>query len=404
MIKDYFILAFRNLLKRKLRTSLTLLGIFISIATIFMLISLSLGLQGAIEEQFRILGADKFFILPSVGFLGPPGSVGGVILTEDDVDVVKKVRGVKDFSYVVVANAEVEFSNEKKFLMVLGLPLENLDVWTESGAWATDKGKDLGEGDVGKLTLGSLYSEGKVFSKEIVPGNKLTINGEKFKVQGISKQIGNPGDDSAILMSLEDLRRLFDIPNRVDQIAIQVEEEKDLLIVAERVEKKLRNSRGLTEDTQDFDVLTPDELLESFGAILIIITGFLLSVAAISLLVGGIGIVNTMYTSVIERTKEIGTMKAIGAKNKDILMIFLIESGLLGLVGGIVGVGLGFSISKSIEYIAINSLNTTLLQAAAPAYLVIGCLMFGFLIGAISGTFPALQASKTNVVDAIRYE
>jgi len=111
-----------------------------------------------------------------------------------------------------------------------------------------------------------------------------------------------------------------------------------------------------------------------------------------------------MYTSVVERTKEIGVMKAIGAKNKDIMIIFLIESGLLGLVGAAIGVLLGFGISKTIEYIAVNSLNTTLLQAAAPAYLVVGCLVFGFLIGAISGTFPAWQASKTNVVDALRYE
>ena len=404
MIKDYFILATRNLLKRKLRTWLTLLGIFISIATIFMLVSLSLGLQGAIEEQFKILGTDKFFIIPSVGFFGPPGSVGGVILTEDDVDVVKKVRGVKDYSYVTIANAEVEFSGEIKYLMVIGLPLENMDVWTESGAWSTQKGKDLKEGDLGKLTLGSMFDEGKVFSKPVVPGNKLIINEERFKVQGISKPIGNPGDDSAILMPLEDLRRLFEIPERVDQIVIQIKGDEEILEVAERVEKKLLNSRGLTKKTHDFEILTPDQLLESFSTILAIITGFLLSVAAISLLVGGIGIANTMYTSVIERTKEIGVMKAIGAKNKDIMIIFLIESGLLGLVGAVIGVLLGFGVSKTIEYIAINSLNTTLLQAAAPAYLVVGCLVFGFLIGAISGTFPAWQASKTNVVDALRYE
>jgi len=404
MIKDYFVLAIRNLRKRKIRTWLTMLGIFISIATIFMLVSLSLGLQGAVEEQFKILGTDKFFIIPKTGFLGPPGSAGGVILTEDDVDVVKKIRGVKDYSYVTIANAEVEFSGETKFLIVIGLPLENIDVWTESGAWTTDKGKDLKEGDLGKLTLGSLFGEGKVFKKIVEPGNKLTINGERFKVQGLAKPIGNPGDDSTVLMPLEDLRRIFEIPNRVDQIAIQIEDGENILEVAERVEKKLRNSRGLTEKTQDFIILTPDELLESFGDILKIITGFLLSVAAISLLVGGIGIANTMYTSVLERTKEIGVMKAIGAQNKDIMMIFLIESGLLGLIGAIVGVILGFSISKTIEYIAINSLNTTLLQAAAPFYLIAGCLAFGFLIGAISGTLPAWQASKTNVVDALRYE
>ena len=135
-----------------------------------------------------------------------------------------------------------------------------------------------------------------------------------------------------------------------------------------------------------------------------IITAFLAGVAAISLFVGGIGMANTMYTSVVERTREIGIMKAIGAKNREILYIFLIESGLLGLVGAGIGVLLGYSISKTIEYIAITQLNTNLLQAAAPLYLIFGCLVFGFVIGAVSGTLPAIQASKTNVVDALRYE
>jgi putative ABC transport system permease protein len=404
MIKDYFILAVRNLQKRQLRTWLTMLGIFISIATIFMLVSLSLGLQGAVEEQFQILGTDKFFVIPATGFLSPPGSGGSISLTEADVEVIKKVKGVNDYSYVTVANAKVEFSGETKFLIIIGLPLEKMDVWTESGAWGTEFGKDLQEGDLGKITLGSLFAEGKVFSKQILPGNKLTINDERFKVQGIAKQIGNSGDDSSILMPLEDVRRLFQIPNRVDQIAIKIESDEKISIVAERVEKELRSSRGVTEDTQDFTILTPDELLESFGAILDIITGFLLSVAAISLLVGGIGIANTMYTSVLERTKEIGVMKAIGAQNKDILMIFMIESGLLGLIGAIVGVLLGFGLSKGIEFISTNSLDTTLLQVATPFWLIGGCLVFGFLIGAVSGTLPAWQASKINVVDALRYE
>ena len=116
------------------------------------------------------------------------------------------------------------------------------------------------------------------------------------------------------------------------------------------------------------------------------------------------GIANTMYTSVLERTKEIGVMKAVGAENKDILMIFLIESGLLGLVGALIGIILGFGIGQGIEYIAVNQLNTNLLRVATPTWLIVGCLVFGFLIGAASGLFPARRASKVNVVDALRYE
>jgi len=404
MIKDYFILAIRNLKKRKLRTSLTMIGVFISIATIFMLVSLSLGLQGAVEEQFEILGTDKFFILPSTGFLGPPGSVGGVILTEEDVDVIKKIIGVKDYSYSVIANAEVKFSKETKYLMVFGLPLDRIEVFTEGGAWGAEKGRDLKEGDSGKIMVGSMFGEGKVFKKNIEIGDNLLINDEKFEVKSIAIPVGNSGDDSSILIPLQDIRKVFGIPKRVDQIIIQVEEGENILEVAKRVEKKLLKSRGLTEKTQDFEILTPEELLESVGTILNIITTFLAGVAAISLVVGGIGIANTMYTSVIERTGEIGIMKAIGARNSDITIIFLIESGLLGIVGAGIGIVLGYSISKTIEYIAINQLNTTLLQAVAPVYLIIGCLIFGFLIGAISGTLPAIRASKTNVVDALRYE
>jgi putative ABC transport system permease protein len=162
--------------------------------------------------------------------------------------------------------------------------------------------------------------------------------------------------------------------------------------------------RGVTEKSIDFTILTPEELLKSFDMILNIVTAFLIGVAAISLIVGGIGIANTMYTSVLERTREIGVMKSIGAKNSDVLLIFLIESGLLGLTGGLVGVLLGTLIAKSVEYIAINYLGTTLLAAAIPLSLVLGCLAFAFFAGIIFGGWPAWNASKIRPTDALRYE
>jgi len=130
----------------------------------------------------------------------------------------------------------------------------------------------------------------------------------------------------------------------------------------------------------------------------------LVGIAAISLLVGGIGIMNTMYTSVLERTKEIGTMKAVGAKNSDILFIFLFESGLLGLVGGAIGIGIGIGLGEGAEYIASVGLGTNLLQAVFPWYLILGALLFSFLIGTLSGIFPAMQAAKLKPADALRYE
>ena len=160
----------------------------------------------------------------------------------------------------------------------------------------------------------------------------------------------------------------------------------------------------LKEKPKTFSVSTSEQLLETFGDILSVVQAVLVGIATISLLVGGIGIMNTMYTAVIERTKEIGTMKAVGARNSDILFIFLFESGLLGLVGGAIGIGIGIGLGKTAEYIASVSLGTDLLKAVFPWYLILGALTFSFLVGCISGVAPAYQASRLKPADALRYE
>ena len=381
-----------------------MLGIFISIATIFLLISLSVGLQQAITEQFELLGSDKFFIMPK-GQAGAPGSTGSAVeMTTKDVNVIEKIVGVKEVTYATVSNAKVEFGSQIKYYMVVGFPLEDIDFYTEISTFKADEGRLLKKGDKGKLMIGSYFKYNNVFKKPVRAGDKLILNGREFEVEGIIASIGNPSDDQNILMSIEDMKELFGTGERVDEIIVQVKQGEDVQKVADATGKRLEKFRGVTHKNSDFYISTPEELLVSFGIILNILTAFLAGIASISLLVGAVGITNTMYTSVLERTREIGIMKAIGAQNKDILFIFLIESGLLGLVGGIIGVGLGFSLSKLVEFIVVNYLGTNLLRAAAPLYLIVGCLAFSFLIGAISGTLPAYRASRTNVVDALRYE
>ncbi|MEM3112846.1 MAG: FtsX-like permease family protein [Candidatus Pacearchaeota archaeon] len=403
MISDHFSLAWKNLKKRKLRVWLTMIGIFISVATIFTLISLSLGLQNTVKKQFQILGGDKFFIQPK-GQFGPPSAGSSVLMTKSDLEVVKKIKGVKRVSYWIVGNGKIEFNNEKRFFPVYGLPAEDMDLYTEIGGFDIDEGRILKSGDKGKVVIGNHYKTRNIFGKPVKEGDKFLINDKEFEVKGIFELIGNPDDDRNILMSAEDAEKLFNTGGRVDVITVQISEGEDINKIAENTEKSLRKFRGVNEKTQDFTILTPEEILETFGNILKVITAFLGGIAAISLLVGAIGITNTMYTSVLERTKEIGIMKAIGAKNQDILFIFLIESGLLGLVGGIIGVILGYGISKSIEYIAFYQLGTTLLSVSSPLWLVFSCLAFAFFTGVIAGTWPAWKASKINVVDALRYE
>jgi len=166
----------------------------------------------------------------------------------------------------------------------------------------------------------------------------------------------------------------------------------------------LRRSRGLKEGNEDFEVSTTEELMKAFNTLLNIVQGVLVGIALISLVVGGIGIMNTMYTAVLERTKEIGILKAVGAQNRDILSLFLVESGILGLAGGAIGVLLGMGFSKLVELVATMALQTKLLQAYFPWYLTLGSLAFSFLVGTVSGILPAYQASRQKPVDALRYE
>ena len=250
--------------------------------------------------------------------------------------------------------------------------------------------------------IGSLYKEGDLFTKPVHAGDKLEINGILFTVKGILQPIGNPGDDRLIYMSDKDFKQAFPDKTGIDQIIIQVNPDVSLSDVADRTERRLRSFREVTEKTQDFSVLKPEELLESFGTILNIITSFLLGVAAISLLVGGIGIANTMYTSVLERTKEIGTMKAVGAKNKDILFIFLIESGLIGLIGGLVGAVLGLSLAFAIAAIANNSFGTTLFNVQPSYPLLLASIIFAAGLGVLTGLLPAFQASRLKPAEALR--
>lgn len=408
MIKDYFILGVKNLRRRQLRSWLTMIGIFISIATIFTLVSISLGFQGAIEEQFRMLGTDKFFVMAKGG-AGQPGSGGAVSLAIQDAEAIESVGGVKAVSYFGMANGEIEFNKKKRYLPVAGMPTDAKNAKAlllifEAMTLKPDEGKMLQTGDTTDIMLGYDFKYNKVFDKPVRAGDRILINGNEFKVKAIMARIGNPSDDKNIYLPFTEYQKIFKTGDKIEMIWIQTDAGVELADVAAKVEKRLRSFRDVTEKTQDFSILTPEELLKSFNTVLNIVLVFLLGVAAISLLVGAIGIANTMYTAVLERYREIGVMKAVGARNSDIMAIFLIESGLLGLVGGIIGVLLGAAVSKTIEYIAVQQVGTNLLQAAFPPYLIVGCLWFAFIIGAVSGTFPAWQASQIKPVQALRYE
>jgi putative ABC transport system permease protein len=219
---------------------------------------------------------------------------------------------------------------------------------------------------------------------------------------GIIKTGGNPGVSGGIFMPIDDVRKLFDAPDEITMIMAKTDPGADIDTVIANIERELRKERGLKEGKEDFTVQSTKQFIESFLVIFNVVTVLLVGLASISLLVGAIGIANTMYTAVLERTKEIGIMKSIGAKNSDIMTIFLIEASLIGLLGGVVGVLIGTGIAKLAELIIAGFLGQGFFQVFLPWWLLLGAIAFAIIIGTLSGILPARQAAGMNPVDALR--
>ncbi len=403
MIKDFFVLGLNNLRRRKLRSWLTMIGIFIGIAAVVALISLGQGLQDYITEEFEKLGADKIIIMPKG--MGPPGTAGpSLILTSEDLKTIENVRGVKWAMGFLIKQGQAFYKDESGIGFVTGANPEDLELLNEIQSFNLLEGRQLKKGDKYKVVLGYNHIYEDIWDKPMQIGSTINIEGYDFKVVGVMEKIGNPIDDRILYVTKDALKEILDIEDEESQIIVKTAEGFDPEDVAETIERKLRKSRGEKEDQETFSVQTSEQLLETFQSIFAVVQGVLVGIAGISLLVGGVGIMNTMYTAVLERTKEIGTMKAIGAKNSHVLLLFLLESGLLGLVGGLIGVGVGIGLAKTAEYVAAVALGSDLLQASMNPIIFGGALAFSFIIGTLSGILPAMQASKLKPADALRFE
>lgn len=375
-----------------------MMGIFIGMAAVVSLISLGQGLESSINEQFESIGVDKLFI-QSKGIFGAPTTEVNP-LTEKDLKIIENTNGVRDAVGLIIKAAKIEFNDEVRHFTIIGFEAEDALI-EEVYNYDIEEGDKLRKGEKSKIVLGNAFLNSDIFGKDLKLRDKVLINDREFKVKGFYETFGNKPDDSTIYLPYDTIKELYEIDDEYSFLIAKVD--GDAEEVGEKIERKLRNERDVDEGNEDFTIQTPKEILESFNAILNILQIFLIGIASISLVVGGIGITNTMYTSVLERTKEIGVMKSIGATNSDILTIFLIESGMLGLLGGIIGVILGVGLSKLVEFGAAGA-GFSIIKVSFPLELIIGTLLFSFLVGSLSGAVPAYKASKLKPVDALRYE
>lgn len=403
---EYIKYSLQNLSRRRLRSWLTILSILIGIASIYALVSFGQGISKYVNEISEEAGADKL-IIQAKG-IGAPGIDTTFKLDQSDLDVVRDTNGIDEVTAIHIRSGEIEFSNKKIYAFVMGVPVEPKEKRLVEESFAgigIIKGRDLKNGDKFKAVLGYNYQiPEKAFKKGIKLGDKISINGFNFDVIGFYEEMGNPQDDINVYLTKETAEEIFNIPkDEFHYMIARVSKGQEPKKLAEKVQEKLRKHKGLKKGQEDFFVRTFEQLIETFGTILAIINGVLVLIALISLVVAGVNIMNTMYTAVLERTNEIGIMKAIGAENKDIRNIFIFESGFLGAIGGALGIVFGYLIAKTGEAIAAAN-GFASLKPAFPWWLIIGCLLFAFSVGALSGFLPAMQASKLKPVDALRYE
>jgi putative ABC transport system permease protein len=293
---------------------------------------------------------------------------------------------------------------EAKEMFIIGLDTKYAKTFFEEKGYSIIEGRVLKEGDKYKAMVGYNFYEGIGGLPKVSVNDKIEIAGKDFRVVGTIEKMRSKFFDSAVYIPLDIMRKMYGMDDKVGIIYVKVKEGYDVDEMAEKIREKLRKYRKEKRGKETFEVTTARQLMQASSQILTIIQIVLVGIAAISLLVGGIGIMNTMYTSMLERTKEIGIMKAIGARKSDIMCIFLIESGLIGVIGGVIGVALGLVLAKLVEYGAYIYFGSSPIQASFNPLLIIGAIAFSFFIGLISGVLPAMNAANLDPVEALRYE
>ena len=390
--------SLRNLRQRKTRSAFTIISIFVGITTIFIFVSFGLGLYHYIGELSSASSADKVLIQPKgLGGLDPTFS-----FSEDELKVVQRTSGVYEASGVYFKSAEVQKNGVVKYTSLIGydpkapliMSVFNIDIY---------KGRELQPGDRGVVLGYNYLVPDRIFSKPYDVNENIEINGKKIKIIGFYSAVGSAPDDAQIYVTNDYMKELY--PNetlRYNWIVAKVDV-SNIDRVTKDIEKNLRKKRGLDEGKEDFFVQSFDAMIESYSTALNIVIGFIILIALISVFVSAVNTANTMITSVLERVKEIGVMKSIGAENSEIFKIFLFESAFLGFVAGCLGVIIGWTFSFAAGKI-VASLGYGFLKPYFSPWLFVGCIVFATLTGAISGALPARKASKVNPVDALRYE
>lgn len=400
--------SIRSLKQRHIRSWLTMLGIVIGIAAVFSLLTIGQGFNAEIEKQLSSFGTNTIFVSPvsesqtaRAVFSGPGNTLTSGKLFEKDAERLKKIPEIEDITRLIIGSATVGFKDKQ-----ISSPIRGIEpgLFEKTTLVEIASGRFLVENDQRVVVVGASIAEDSFGTHKIGVNSILLLNGKKFRVVGIMKKAAggfgpSSQTDTAIIVPFKDAQLLFKdslAENEIGAIAVKVSEGTDIDAVTDKISFEMAASHKVRIDQKDFSVINPKTLQERIGSIVGLVTTFLGAIASISLIVGGVGIANSMLTSVIERTHEIGVLKSVGSTKNTILHLFIIESGALGGVGGAIGIILGLVIVNVVGLIGI--------PFAIKLETILFTQFFSIIIGVSSGWIPAKRAAELSPVDALRYE
>lgn len=396
-MKDIFLLAYRDIKERKARTSLTLLGIAVGIAAVIALMSVGYGFQQSVTGELVEM-ADLIMVLPGKASLGSEYVELGSF-NERDLKDVGRIGGVKETATGASSMEEVEYRGEKTVVSIVGI--EPRDVGVVFGDMVkTEEGRFLRDNDHKACLIGHSIAK-DYFDEEIRVNDRLKIGGSKFRVVGIlEKQGGFKSElDSEIRVTRRDAKSILG-NDGISWIFVRVRNIGEAEEIADEIEERIDENHKLDDFTS---AMTMGSVINQLKTIFTLLQAVLIAIASISLIVASIGIMNTMLMSVMERTHEVGIMKAIGAKNRNVLSLFLLESGMLSVVGGVLGCVLGVTGANVIS-IGIGAALGEGIPAIVRPEVLLGGILVAVLVGVLSGLYPARKASRMSPVEAVRYE